>query len=563
MIRRLLLDLARGAPEVATGLRDEHRFEKYDSNRLDPYQVGMSILSAYANIPLNLGPSFNKSFGKITLADCIHACAVECDLFRTTKSNEKHKVEDLEGQNKFMMSIMRFLTYIRDYKDSINDHKQLANRLLAFCSIARISPLREPEKKMRATLNSYFNQVGKLINISLKGIHKAANSLGLNQEKRWGWSVMVTICFEKAIEYSYQNAEQIFGGRAWLLARTPGRALFFHQHSPFTNKEKQAFCDTFRKMLVKTLDNYCSLEDSSINRELKEVIMNETEHFSTLITSMIRVDINRGGNKAIKTLRNKPSIAKREVLEEADWGEPAPSSPGWAEALKYAGARGRRGFRAIQCMWQDILNMRKSERERQEILPQDKSSDKTFVYLDCIQLSELVWWRSENWIESFRVARILSPLIEVSMVGFISDYNTLYPEFHGDTMLFGPRALGGDELHMIVPCSKEEVVRKMTKLQERLEGHMKSFGLVTYSEWVVDNKDDVDFRLKLKSRNKKDIICPKQMWWLGTLDISGMDEEEMNQKIIDYSNEIPLRKQKARENWQDGTDKMFYPMWED
>jgi hypothetical protein len=39
-----------------------------------------------------------------------------------------------------------------------------------------------------------------------------------------------------------------------------------------------------------------------------------------------------------------------------------------------------------------------------------------------------------------------------------------------------------------------------------------------------------------------------------------MTEEEMNQAINDYSNRIPKFKQLARRNWQNGTDKMFYPM---
>jgi hypothetical protein len=560
MIRRLLLDLARGAPEVSTGLRDEHRYKKDDSNRLDPYQVGISILSAYANVPLILGSEINKSFDKITLADCIHACAVKCDLFRTKKSNQKQKILDAKNREEFMDSILCFLTYIRDHQGSIHDHRQLANRLLAFCSIARISPPANSKIKMNNILNSYFNQVGKLIHISLKDIHKAANNLGLDQSKRWGWSVIVTICFEKAIDHSYRNGEQIFGGRAWLLSRTPGRALFFHQHSAFTFKEKQAFCDKFHEVLIKTLQNYCNQDDSAPNRELKKMILNDTNNLSEFTSSLIRLDTNRGGNKAIKTLRKKPSITGREPLIEADWGEPAPSSPPWSEVLVYAGARGLRRFRATQCMWQDILNLRGSKRERQKILPQDKSSKKTFVYLDCIQLSDLVWRCEENWIESFRIARIIAPIIEVSLVGFISDYDTLYPEFAGDPMLFGPRALGGDELHMIVPCHRKIVKDNIEILNNRLKKYLKSFGLVTLSEWVVDKEDDVDFRLKLKSKNKIDIICPKQMWWYGTLDVSNMDEEEMNKNIIDYSNKIRQFKQLARRNWQDGTDSMFYSM---
>ena len=63
-IRRLLLDLARGQAEVSTGLQGQYRYEASDSNRLDPYQVGITILSAYANSPLGIFSQFNEKWNQ-------------------------------------------------------------------------------------------------------------------------------------------------------------------------------------------------------------------------------------------------------------------------------------------------------------------------------------------------------------------------------------------------------------------------------------------------------------------------------------------------------------------
>ncbi len=558
MIRRLLLDLARGSPEVATGLRDEHRYEKYDSNRLDPYQVGISILSAYANIPLKIFASADKKYKDITLADCVHACAIKCNLFFPTKRQKR--IDESKNRRAFMDNILGFLSYIRDYPHSIPDHQELANRILGFCSIARESPPRVQEINLYDILNDYLKEKGRLIHISLKNIHKAANKLNLDQSKRWGWSVLVTVCFERAIDLSYRNSAQIFGGRAWLLSRTPGRALFFHQHDTFSLEQQKVFCAKFHEVLIKALLKYCEEKDSKENRKIKKMISLDKESLSLFSSSLIRLETNRGGKRSIKTLKRKPSKPSNDLIQEADWGKPITELPLWTNVLVYAAARGLRRFRAIQSMWQDLLKFRASNKERRSILPQDSECAKTFVYLDCIQLSELIWRSDDNWIECFRNARILAPLIEVSLVGFICDYDTYYPQYAGERMLFGPRALGGDELHMIVPCSKDDVEDSIKKLQLRLRAHMDLFGLVKFSRWIKDPRDIADHKLKLKNNSKKTAILPKQLWWIDTIDLSGLDEEEMNEKIAMFSENIARCKQLARMNWDDDSDEMFYPM---
>ena len=121
-IRRLLLDLARGPAEVSTGLQGQYRYEASDSNRLDPYQVGITILSAYANSPLGIFTQFNDKWNYVSLADCIHACAMESRLFYPTKKQKQMSAtKDAHGipenQHKFMSYILEVLVFIRDHPD--------------------------------------------------------------------------------------------------------------------------------------------------------------------------------------------------------------------------------------------------------------------------------------------------------------------------------------------------------------------------------------------------------------------------------------------------------------
>jgi len=225
-IRRLLLDLARGAPELAVGLDDSDRYDLTESNRLDPYQVGTSILSAYANSPLHTFRQFGSKYKDISLADCIHAAAVECNLFKHSAGRKRVK-EESESCSKcdniiycpkcrneiskehraFMELMLRFLSHIRDNDNTTEDCKDLSNRLLSFCSISRHSPreLENDEKKLRKIIDQYLVQKGRLIHVSLRDVHKAAKKLRLDQNLIWGWSIIITVCFEKTVDEAYRN----------------------------------------------------------------------------------------------------------------------------------------------------------------------------------------------------------------------------------------------------------------------------------------------------------------------------------------------------------------------
>ena len=106
---------------------------------------------------------FNQNWKFVSLADCIHACIFESGLFSSSENSEK----------KFMSMMLEFLVYIRDHEHSKEDHKLLANRILSFCSIARISAPRTSTYNLDRILKNYFGTKGRLFHISLKDIHKS------------------------------------------------------------------------------------------------------------------------------------------------------------------------------------------------------------------------------------------------------------------------------------------------------------------------------------------------------------------------------------------------------
>ena len=124
------------------------------------------------------------------------------ELFSSSENSEK----------KFMSMILQFLVYIRDHEYSKEDHKLLANRILSFCSIARISAPRTSTYNLERILKNYFGTKGRLFHISLKDIHKASNYLNLDWKLKWGWSIIITVCFEKAVDRAYSETQKVFGG---------------------------------------------------------------------------------------------------------------------------------------------------------------------------------------------------------------------------------------------------------------------------------------------------------------------------------------------------------------
>ena len=567
-IRRLLLDLARGPSEISKGLQDNHRFGtasknvedndslsrgskgitdlniEFDSNRLDPYQVGITILSSYTNYPLEIMAEFNQNWKFVSLADCIHACIFESGLFSSSENSEK----------KFMSMILQFLVYIRDHEYSKEDHKLLANRILSFCSIARISAPRTSTYNLERILKNYFGTKGRLFHISLKDIHKASNYLNLDWKLKWGWSIIITVCFEKAVDRAYSETQKVFGGNAWLMSRTPGRALFFEQSNLVQLEINRKFGEVFNEIFVETLAVACDASDSRDSSNIFKAL-NKAEADNSILdltNRLIQVSWSGGAcpMSTLATQKHSPVNRKNEA-----WKDNLEVMPVWCKSLGFPAARGIRRFRLIQSLWQDLLSLRGKENVF-SVRPQKIGEEKrTFVYLDCIQLGELLWDRS-NWLQSFEKARIVAPVIEGVLAAFISASDTLYPEFDSDEMKFGPRALGGDEIHLIMPGGEMEVENILERLQSKLLKHVENFGLIKFEHnWKKPNKKS-NGRLYIRGGlNKEDTIkpvCPKTMWWVGL--VTEKEAVDFDKSVEMFLENIPITKDFKRERWEKSSD---------
>ena len=124
-------------------------------------------------------------------------------------------------------------------------------------------------------------------------------------------------------------------------------------------------------------------------------------------------------------------------------------------------------------------------------------------------------------------------------------------------MLFGPKALGGDELHIIVPLSRKEVKRVANELDKKLWKHLKQYGLASSSEWAIAKKNKTG-RLVLKNEDDLLPVFPRQMWWFGVVELPD-DEDEIQLLINDFSENITEMKSFIRERWK-GSKSLFHPM---
>ena len=180
---------------------------------------------------------------------------------------------------------------------------------------------------------------------------------------------------------------------------------------------------------------------------------------------------------------------------------------------------------------------------------------RTFVYLDCIQLGELLWDRN-NWLQSFEKARIVAPVIEGVLAAFISASDTLYPEFDSDEMKFGPRALGGDEIHLIMPGGEKEVENILERLQSKLLKHLENFGLIRFEHnWKKPNKKS-NGRLYIRGGLNKGEgikpVCPKTMWWVGL--VTEKEAVDFDRSVEMFLENIPTTKDFKRERWEKSDD---------
>ena len=155
---------------------------------------------------------------------------------------------------------------------------------------------------------------------------------------------------------------------------------------------------------------------------------------------------------------------------------------------------------------------------------------------------------------------MLAPVIEVLLSLFISAFDTLYPNHEGEDLDFGPMALGGDELHILVPETKEGVEDIIARIEEILIPQFKKYKLVKLTEWKKQGSNRLV--LKNKKSNKTPLpSCPERMWWFGIIELDS-DKEIMNSQIDGFLEQIKEIKDSNRVNWNAANhdQTMFYTL---
>ncbi|MGY8755146.1 MAG: hypothetical protein ACKVIR_05590 [Candidatus Poseidoniales archaeon] len=556
-IRRLMLDLARGTSEVVFGLENEERYNLNTSNRLDPYQVGVSILSAYCHTPLKLFGKDNSSLWNLTFADIIHACALKSDIVFKNKDARKDDGISPE-EDEFNTLIMRFCKYIRDHKKVDPNICKLMNQLLAFCSVTRQTPkVFTQEKKSLTDILSVYSESRnwRLIQVSLKHFHKVATKLNLGKNERWGWSVIVTAAFEEAVNDAHRQPEEgyhpVFLGKTWLFTRSSGRSLFLHhtKSSWDVNIRDMAtsFAERFGENLHEMLTAYCGTEKAG--NEVKDFLENKLEsnrdNVIDMAKNLVRFTMTKKELPISQLLLGTKKIDES-LPEEFKFTSESDDSFIWVHALEFPNARGVRRFRSIQSYWQNLLTSQKLILGG-NTCEGDDGGETTFVYLDCIQLSDLIW-ESDNWIMNYRTSRILAPLIEGSLAYILGSLDGVYPNVHGEQNIFRPSALGGDEIHLIVPMSVSEVEKILEEIG-KIFFEMLTNDHPLYCKTYWQNKKG-NSKLVLKRPADLRTFAPVGMWWAGILDLTNVDRDEIDQKVSDFSSDITAMKTGARKSWK-------------
>ncbi|MBM54951.1 MAG: hypothetical protein CMB32_00130 [Euryarchaeota archaeon] len=515
---------------------------------------------------MNIFNQSNVSSKNISLGDCIQACIFKTNLFS--------KVDRDQKERDFIHLVLKFLVYIRDNNDAKEDHKFLANKILSFCSIARIMP-NDPKdapqqayyetNELHQILNNYTGRNGRLLQISLTKIHAVADYLKLPSKLKWGWSVAITVCFEKAIDNAYSDPKLGFTDSLWLMSRTPGRALFFYNSENIDLLEKEKFVSILEECIVTYLVDFCQgaieLDDKSDGTDwyliLDELYSAQRKgDFKEIVRYIVRIN-NSGSRRPLYKLFDEDKT-QNPTRQNVEWAEEKVEAPRWAMSLKLPASRGNRRFRMIQSLWQDIHSIGGNAQQTM-IRAQSKSENKSFVYLDCIQLGDLLW-QDNNWIRCFTKAKMLAPVIEVLLSLFISAFDSLYPNHAGEDLDFGPMALGGDELHILVPETKQGVEDIIARIEDILFPQLEKYRLIKLTEWQKKGSDRL--LLKKNQSNKAPLpSCPRRMWWFGIIELDS-DKEIMNSQIDGFLEQIKEIKDSNRDKWNEANpDKiMFYTL---
>ena len=560
-IRRIILDIARGPSEIANGVLDDSRIGFY-SNRLDPYQVGVNILSAHANKELIFDPKCDlyrlfEDFKdlKISLADIIHAYlnrfkipaqGWNMDVFKLLeqgKISDKKVRKAINKQIEFIENLLFFFKYLPIILEPEKNLEivKLCNKLLNYCSACRIYPAQVPKVNeldfYNLLKNYYLVETRTLIQFSLQKVHKLSTILNLNSIQKIGWSVIVTVAFERTVDDLYNNRDnKNILKNIWVFSRSPTRVLLSTKEHYRSVKIRKSFVSSFSNQMMKTSIHY--LEENKEDFDSQDLVEELRDFIVELSNYLVRISSKQSATLYKHRTRKYIQSEEQDPLHENSF-ENCTISNSFTTSLESAAYRGRRRFRMVQSKWKDMLRyINNSIIGSSDIDHQKDDEELTFLYFDCIQLGEILWNSEQSWFEQFSFSRMISPFIDFSMASFIAAFDSVIATSRNDSILTGAGliALGGDEIHLAVGSSPHDIRIIIDKISHWVLGRMRDNNLLPISQWINDNKP------KLVNDGGSCLLMP--MWWIG---VGHYEEKEAMGDYIDhYLSNINLLKTKSR-----------------
>jgi len=506
VMRRMLLDIARGPSESSTGPQRTERVSEI-TNRLSPYRVGMSILHAHASKRLRgilpespmqdktqrRSTSKNKAQDEfwlkdqvdwsvdVSLSDVIHAFMhekippsgwskkVKQDFDRSKslaagsmklrQADRRRLATEICEQASILQHCLGGMHLALQGMERVHSNHDLVQKVTDFFGQNGVETEPCLLSKLESSLGDFAQAMQPtLVHISTHGVHKAANALGLSEDPsvRLGWSSIITSTLEQAMDTLLDM------GEAWLVNRLPCHGLVFARGRKSTADFESNFLKYARRALHRTIDKAMNDEPAGIK---DQKVRNQ---ISQLVSNVLRIDI---------------------VKQNAPWspqvgGEIQPLGPLDLEAMeamltKIAGATKARlsSDREAWVALSQYANVQEEDHEPEELHD---------LYFDVIGLGKVVWGNTgtKHLVtlggskgqrvlsglhgevhEQFRIGGLAGASIDMSLITFL-----LVFQRSGEVQSKeeGPQSIGGDEVNLVVRASESGLAMLADKAEAML-----------------------------------------------------------------------------------------------
>lgn len=563
VMRRILLDIARGPSESSTGPKRTERVSEI-SNRLSRYRVGMSILHAHASKRLRgtppqesdeeeskegkrrrkktrKKPSKDEFWLKnqagwsvdVSLGDVIHAFMhghiptsgwpkkVTADLEKArsiaagstqlSQAARKRLAKEICEQASVLQQCLGGMHHALEAMEEGHSNHALVKEITGFFQTHGVETEPCSSKALESLLGDFVQALQPtLLHISTHGVHKAANGLGLSEDPsvRLGWSSIITSTFEQALDTLLDKEE------AWVVNRLPCHGLVFARGRKSAADIRSNFLKYARKALHNTITT--AMKDEPAGIKDKKV----RNHISQLVSNVLRIDVVKSNQRAPKS--------DNEIwpLSPLDLEAMETMLTHVAEATKAQLSSDREAWVALS----QYANEHEEENEAQGLHD---------VYFDVIGLSKVVWGNTgtKHLVtkggskgqrvlsgpqgevhEQFRVGGLAGASIDMSLITFL-----LVFQRSGDVQSEeeGPQSIGGDEANLVLRAS-EEGLAKMADTAESMLSTLLDCQHAPLNRrlgWKVrqgrgqDNQVSIECELD-REQSKPRPALGAPMWWM-------------------------------------------------